>query len=56
MVPAAVLSCAVADQLAVPGVPFPLVPSSAGLWRVDEAVGAVTVPAQPHTDIFIDPR
>ena len=55
MVPAAVLSCAVADQLAVPGVPFPLVPSSAGLWRVDEAVGAVTVAAQPHTDIFIDP-
>jgi uncharacterized protein len=54
-VPAAVLSCAVADQLVVPGVPFPLVPSSAGLCRVDEAVGAVTVSAQPHTDIFIDP-
>jgi uncharacterized protein len=45
----------VADQLMVPGVPFPLVPSSAGLWRVDEAAGAVTVSAQPHTDIFIDP-
>jgi regulation of enolase protein 1 (concanavalin A-like superfamily) len=45
----------VADQLAVPGVPFPLVPSPAGLWQVDEAAGAVTVPAQPHTDIFIDP-
>ena len=25
------------------------------IWRVDEAVGAVTVSAQPHTDIFIDP-
>ncbi len=43
------------DQLTVPGVPFPLVPSSAGLWRVDEAAGAVTVSAQPRTDIFIDP-
>lgn len=39
----------------VPGVPFPLTPSPAGLWRVDEAAGAVTVSAQPHTDIFIDP-
>jgi regulation of enolase protein 1 (concanavalin A-like superfamily) len=45
----------VADQLRVPGVPFPLVPSSAQLWRVDEAAGAVTVSAQPRTDIFIDP-
>jgi regulation of enolase protein 1 (concanavalin A-like superfamily) len=36
-------------------VPFPLAPSSGGLWRVDEAAGAVTVPAQPRTDIFIDP-
>jgi hypothetical protein len=48
MAPAVVLSCAVANQLVVPGVPFPLVPSSAGLWRVDEAAGAVQVPAQPH--------
>jgi regulation of enolase protein 1 (concanavalin A-like superfamily) len=46
----------VAGQLLrVPGVPFPLTPSSAGLWRVDEAAGAVTVAAQPRTDIFIDP-
>jgi uncharacterized protein len=36
-------------------VPFPLAPSSAELWRVDEAAGTVTVSAQPHTDIFIDP-
>ena len=37
--------------------PFPLAPSSEELWRVDEASGAVTVTvtAQPHTDIFIDP-
>jgi regulation of enolase protein 1 (concanavalin A-like superfamily) len=45
----------VADQLIIPGVPFPLTPSSAGLWRVDEAAGAVAVSAQPHSDIFIDP-
>ena len=44
-----------AEQLIIPGVPFPLSPSSAGLWRIDEAAGAVTVSAQPHSDIFIDP-
>jgi uncharacterized protein len=42
-----------ADRVRVPGVPFPLVPSSADLWRVDAAT--VTVSAQPHTDIFVDP-
>ncbi|MEV4620701.1 DUF1349 domain-containing protein [Asanoa sp. NPDC049573] len=42
-----------ADQLRVPGVPFPLVPSAARVWQVDEAT--VTVSAQPHTDIFVDP-
>jgi uncharacterized protein len=50
-----VLSCAVAEKLSIPGVPFPLAPSSAGPWRVDETAAAVTVSAQPHTDIFIDP-
>jgi uncharacterized protein len=45
----------VADQLIVPGMPFPLVPSSADLWRVDDSAAAVTVSAQAHTDIFIDP-
>ena len=44
-----------ADQLTVPGMPSPLVPSPEGLWRVDETTGAVTVSAQPRTDIFIDP-
>ncbi|MEU8208603.1 DUF1349 domain-containing protein [Micromonospora sp. NPDC049044] len=43
------------DQLTVPGMPSPLVPSPEGLWRVDETSGAVTVSAQPRTDIFIDP-
>jgi regulation of enolase protein 1 (concanavalin A-like superfamily) len=42
-----------AGRVRVPGVPFPLVPSSADLWRVDEAT--LTVSAQPHTDIFVDP-
>ncbi|MET8042103.1 DUF1349 domain-containing protein [Micromonospora sp. NPDC005215] len=44
-----------ADQLTVPGMPSPLGPSPDGLWRVDETTGAVTVSAQPRTDIFIDP-
>ncbi|MEV4538969.1 DUF1349 domain-containing protein [Asanoa sp. NPDC049518] len=44
-----------ADDLTIPGVPFPLVPSAAELWHIDEAAGAVTVTAQPRTDIFIDP-
>ncbi|GIF63959.1 hypothetical protein Ais01nite_19940 [Asanoa ishikariensis] len=44
-----------ADPLIIPGMPFPLVPSAAELWQVDEAAGAVTVSAQPHTDLFIDP-
>ena len=35
--------------------PFLLAPSPAGSWRVDEAAGTVTVAAQAHTDIFIDP-
>jgi hypothetical protein len=29
-----------AEQLRVPGVPFPLVPSSAEFWQVHEATGA----------------
>jgi regulation of enolase protein 1 (concanavalin A-like superfamily) len=44
-----------AELLTVPGVSFPFVPSSAGLWRVHESAGTVTVSAPPHTDIFIDP-
>jgi uncharacterized protein len=46
----------VANQLRIRGVPFPLVPSPADLWRFDEETGAVTVSASAHTDIFIDPR
>lgn len=43
------------DPLTVPGVPFPLVPSSADHWQVDGATGTVTVSALPHSDIFVDP-
>ena len=38
------MSCAVADQLRVPGVPFPLVPSAEGLWRVSAATLLGDVP------------
>jgi uncharacterized protein len=43
------------DQLNVPGVPFPLTPSPAGLWGLDGRAGAVTVSALPRSDIFVDP-
>jgi regulation of enolase protein 1 (concanavalin A-like superfamily) len=45
----------VSQLVKVPGVPFPLSPSPAGVWQVDEEAGTVTVAAQAHTDIFIDP-
>jgi regulation of enolase protein 1 (concanavalin A-like superfamily) len=45
----------VASPLTVPGVPFPLVPSSAGQWRLDPETAAVSVTAGARTDIFIDP-
>jgi RibD C-terminal domain len=41
--------------LAAPGVPFPLTPSSGEAWTVDEPAGTITVTADPHSDIFIDP-
>jgi regulation of enolase protein 1 (concanavalin A-like superfamily) len=39
----------------LPGVPFPLVPSPQGAWRVDGRTVALTVMATPHSDIFVDP-
>jgi regulation of enolase protein 1 (concanavalin A-like superfamily) len=39
----------------VPGLPFPLVPSSPEAWRLDERTGTVTASAAPHSDIFVDP-
>jgi regulation of enolase protein 1 (concanavalin A-like superfamily) len=41
-------------MLTVAGVPFPLVASPSGRWRIDEA-GVLTASAAPHSDIFIDP-
>ena len=41
--------------LTAPGVPFPLTPSSEQAWTVDEPAGTITVIADPHSDIFIDP-
>ncbi len=41
--------------LNVPGVPFPLTPSSGGEWEIDEAAGTMKVNAAPHSDIFLDP-
>jgi regulation of enolase protein 1 (concanavalin A-like superfamily) len=45
------------DLLDVPGVPFPLAPSSSpsGAWQVDEATGTVIATAASHTDLFVDP-
>lgn len=43
------------DQLEIPGVPFPLVPSAAAPWRLDPGAGAVRATAAPHSDLFIDP-
>src|SRR5450759_4036266 len=40
---------------AAPGVPFPLTPSSGEAWTMDGPAGTITVTADPHSDIFIDP-
>ena len=40
---------------AAPGVPFPLTPSSGEAWTMDGPSGTITVTADPHSDIFIDP-
>jgi uncharacterized protein len=45
----------VADQLNIPGIPFPLSPSSAGAWQFDEQSGSLIATAAARTDIFIDP-
>jgi len=39
----------------VPGLPFPLSPSSDEAWTIDEATSTVTAAAAPHSDIFVDP-
>lgn len=44
-----------ASHLYIPGVPFPLSPSPAAAWKVDEQASTVVATAEPRTDIFIDP-
>jgi uncharacterized protein len=45
----------VTDPVNIPGIPFPLSPSPAGAWQVDEQTNAVVAAAPPGTDLFIDP-
>jgi hypothetical protein len=39
----------------IPGVPFPLAPSSGARWTIEGDPARVTVLAGAHTDIFVDP-
>ena len=41
------------SMIAVPGLPFALLPSSASSWSIN--ADSVSVTAIPHSDIFIDP-
>jgi uncharacterized protein len=43
------------DLLDVPGIPFPLSPSPAGVWELAEETGTVIATAASHTDLFVDP-
>jgi uncharacterized protein len=45
----------VANLLTIPGVPFPLSPSPAGAWELDDQASTLAAMAGPRTDIFIDP-
>jgi regulation of enolase protein 1 (concanavalin A-like superfamily) len=39
----------------LPGLPFPLTPSSEDAWRLDAAAATLCATAAAHSDIFIDP-
>jgi regulation of enolase protein 1 (concanavalin A-like superfamily) len=43
------------DTLAVPELPFPVVPTPAGVWRRESPTGPVTAQAQPRTDFYVNP-
>jgi regulation of enolase protein 1 (concanavalin A-like superfamily) len=45
----------VANLLTIPGVPFPLSPSPAWAWELDDQASTLAAMAGPRTDIFIDP-
>lgn len=43
------------DVLEVPELPFPVIPSRAGVWRRDEQSGELVAAAPGHTDLYINP-
>jgi regulation of enolase protein 1 (concanavalin A-like superfamily) len=43
------------DVLAVPELPFPVVPSPPEVWRRDEQSGPVAADAPGHTDFYVNP-
>jgi uncharacterized protein len=43
------------DMLDVPELPFPITPSHPGVWRRNEASGAVVATAPAHTDLYLNP-
>jgi uncharacterized protein len=48
-------SALVMEAFVVPGLPFPMVPSEAGVWSADDEAAAVVATAPAHTDLYIDP-
>jgi uncharacterized protein len=42
-------------MLELPELSFPLTPSESGVWRLDEASGAVIGAAHGHTDLYVNP-
>ncbi len=43
------------EALPLPEFPFPVAPSQLGVWRRDEAAGAVVAHAPARTDLYINP-
>ena len=43
------------DVLELPELPFPVVPSQAGVWRRDEQSSALIADAPGHTDLYVNP-
>lgn len=43
------------DALEVPGIPFALTPSAGSSWEVAADPTTLSVTADPHSDIFVDP-
>jgi uncharacterized protein len=43
------------EALSPPELPFQVVPSQHGVWRLDEQAGAVSADAPAHTDLYVNP-